>query len=84
MMSTAEKIRREALRKGLEQGIEKGIERGRVWGKADLLLRLLAMKFGAVAEGIEHRVRSGSISDLDRWAIAVLHADKLDQVFEDR
>lgn len=79
VMSTAERIRREALRKGLEQGIEQG----KVRGQANLLLRILAAKFGAVSQEMEERVRSGSIEDLDRWAVAAVRATELDEVFEE-
>jgi hypothetical protein len=64
-MSTAEKIRREGKRSG----------------QVDLLLCLLVAKFGALPQTIEERIRSATAKDLDRWAVAVLTADNLDEVF---
>jgi hypothetical protein len=84
-MSTGARIEREARRKGLEEGRaegrEQGREEGRDQGRVEILLRLLTARFGSVTPKVEHRVRSGSASDLERWAVAVLTAGTVEQVF---
>ena len=61
--------------------IEKGKAEGRAKGKAEQLLLLLHKRFGAAAEPFAARVRSATPADLDRWALAVLHAATIDGVF---
>jgi hypothetical protein len=55
-------------------------EEGAVRGRADLLLLLLARRFGSVGPELEARIRSAAVADLDRWAEAVLTARTLDEV----
>jgi hypothetical protein len=50
---------------------------------ANVLLRLLAKRFGSVAEDLAHRVRRSSVEELGTWAERVLTAASLEQVFED-
>lgn len=80
-MSTGAKIEREARRKGREEGREEGRAEGRYQGRAELLLRLLAARFGPVTAAVEARISSGSATDLERWAVAVLTAGTIEQVF---
>jgi hypothetical protein len=70
LMSTAERIEKEAH------------ERGRREGLMSLLERQLMARFGAVPDHLAQRVRAASIADLERWADAVLFADTIDGVFD--
>ena len=72
-------VERIGLRKGFEKGLEKGIEQGR----SEILLEQLAHRFGPLSDTIVTRVRSGSATDLDRWARRVLDARTLDEVFSE-
>lgn len=72
-MSTAERLRR--------LGREEGRQEGRQEGRAELLLRQLAARFGSVPGQAEARIRSASTTELDRWAIGLLTAATLDDVF---
>lgn len=56
---------------------------GRAEGEAKLLLRQLALKFGALSEPTRTRVTQASEDDLTRWAERILTATSLEQVFED-
>jgi uncharacterized protein DUF4351 len=66
---------------GKDQGRLEGRLEGRVQGEAETLLKLLALRFGPVAEGVEQRVRSAPEAQLDRWVERVLSAASLDDVF---
>jgi hypothetical protein len=76
-MSTAERIRREAHREGRKEGRKEGREEGRV----ELLEQLLAAKFGELPMAVREHIRSATMTQLDRWALAILKAHSLDQVF---
>jgi hypothetical protein len=67
---------------GIEQGIEKGLEQGRVQGKAELLHRLLTLKFGSLPADVAGRVASATDEELANWADRVLSASTLENVFK--
>ncbi|GAB5549478.1 MAG: hypothetical protein SangKO_092380 [Sandaracinaceae bacterium] len=67
--------------KKLEQGRAEGRAEGRAQRGAELVMKLLRLKFGAIDAGTEERVRAGSDADLDRWAERVLTASQLQDVF---
>ena len=56
-------------------------DRLRMEGRVDVLLRLLARRFGPLPPEVEARVRKASTPDLDRWVDAVLTASTLAEVF---
>jgi predicted transposase/invertase (TIGR01784 family) len=58
-----------------------GIEEGRVEGKAALLLRVLALKFGQLSPQTAQRVRMASEASLDSWSERLISATALDDVF---
>lgn len=72
-VSTGARIEREARKRGREEGREEG--------RIEQLLDQLRARFGAEAKHVEARVRAGSSADLARWAIAVLTARTIDEVF---
>ena len=49
-------------------------------GKAELVLKLLQLKFGPLPESVIGRVQSAEIEQLDRWGELVLSARSLDDV----
>lgn len=55
-------------------------QEGEVKGRADMLLLLLARRFGSVGPELEARIRSAAVADLDRWGEAMLTARTLDEV----
>jgi predicted transposase/invertase (TIGR01784 family) len=70
------------LEQGIEQGVEKGLEQGRVQGKAELLQRLLTLKFGSLPADVAGRVAGATDEELASWADRVLLASTLESVFE--
>ncbi|WP_205340854.1 hypothetical protein [Denitrificimonas caeni] len=64
-------------RKGIEKGIEQGIEQGRTV----TLAKLLQLKFGALAEQYEVRLKNANEAELDLWTERVLFAESVDAVF---
>jgi predicted transposase/invertase (TIGR01784 family) len=58
-----------------------GRKDGLLEGRVLLLTRQLTLKFGALPEPLQQRLRSASEEELDTWAERVLSADKLDDLF---
>ena len=65
----------------VEKAWAEGEAEGKAEGKAEGLLRLFRRRFGAVPEGVELRVRSAPLPDLEAWIDAFPDAGKLDDVF---
>ncbi|CRI67451.1 conserved hypothetical protein [Thiocapsa sp. KS1] len=74
-------IERMAQQKGIEQGIEKGTELGIGEGQAKLLHVLVRQRFGPVPPEIEARIRGARPDQLEQWALQILDARCLDDVF---
>ena len=77
-----EEGRMQGLERGLERGREEGREEGRRAGQARLLIKLLDLRFGAVAYGYAGRVHAADEAQVDQWAERVLDAADIDEVFE--
>jgi hypothetical protein len=69
MITTAERIRRKARKEGRVEG--------RQAARIDLLLRLLAQRFGPLSAATESAVREAPSETLDHWVDAVLTAKSL-------
>lgn len=61
---------------------EEGREEGRQEGEARVLLRLLRLKFGPLAEEVEEQVRGADAEQLLGWSERVLTAERLEDVFQ--
>jgi len=59
----------------------KGLEEGRHKGQAEVLTRLLTLKFGELPDAVRQRLDQASLSKLDNWAEQVLSVDNLDEIF---
>lgn len=57
-------------------------EKGRQEGLQQLLLKLLAQRFGEIPESVGRRVAKADVAALERWSLRVLPARSLDEVFE--
>ena len=66
------------------EGKAEGIQIGKAEGKADMLLRFLRLRFGAVPETVLATVMVASEDQLNEWAEKVLDAPTLDGVFAER
>lgn len=62
-----------------KQWLEEGREEGLAQGRAEVLLKLLRLKFGSLPESAEEKVRQASLEELDRWAERVLSAQSLEE-----
>jgi hypothetical protein len=69
VMSTADRL------------IAKGKAEGAVEGQARILLRQLDARFGPLPARLEARVRGANVRDLDRWALRILDAKSLADLF---
>lgn len=73
LMTTAQRIAKEAA--------EKGRHEGRQEGKADSLVKLLTLRFKtAVPAPALARIRGASVAELESWTDRVLEAETLDDV----
>lgn len=63
-----------ALRKGMEKGMEKG--------EAKLLNLLIRQRFGELPEWAEARLKQAAPEQVETWALRVLSAERLEEVFE--
>jgi hypothetical protein len=59
-------------------------QEGRREEGAAILLQLLALKFGALAETVQTRVQQAEADTLRTWTARVLTAHSLEEVFTDR
>lgn len=82
MLSTADMLIEEGMRKGLRKGRQEGQRAGRRQGKAETVLKLLRLKFGRVPAATTSRVRAASDAELDRWTARVLTGVSLAEVLE--
>ena len=64
------------------EGMAKGMAKGMTKGQAELLLKQLGLRFGAVDSATEERVRQASGDELTQWAERVLTADSLQAVLD--
>ncbi|HET9932224.1 MAG TPA: Rpn family recombination-promoting nuclease/putative transposase [Polyangiaceae bacterium] len=78
-----EEGRREGLEEGRREGLQEGRREGLQQGMTDLLLKLLAQKFGEVPNTVRARVEHASESDLVEWARRVLVEPTLTAVFRE-
>lgn len=74
-MSYVTSFERIAEKRGVQQGIQSG--------RAEMLLKLLDLKFGTLPEWVEPKVASATLETLDLWAERVLTASSLDDIFSD-
>jgi predicted transposase YdaD len=80
-----QRIREEGREAGREEGREAGREEGRLEGRregeAEMLLRLLRLRFGTVPTEVTTRVTTADPETLLRWSDRVLSASTLEAVF---
>jgi hypothetical protein len=74
-----------AIDRGLEKDVMTLAERlrneGSARGRAEMLLKLLTLKFGPPSEDVRSRVQRADEPTLDRWAERVLTAGSVDELF---
>jgi len=65
----------------VERGRTEGRTEGRAEGRAAILLKQLETRFGVLPTDATERVYTASVDQLDLWAVAVLSAKSLEDVF---
>ena len=68
-------------RRGIRKGLEQGIEQGRKLGQLTVMEKLLAERFGPLPPTVLERLEAGSTPELEQWAVALLRAQNLEEVF---
>jgi len=68
--------------KGLAANRAAAIAEGRQEGRAEVLLKLLGLRFGSPSEAIRIRIGSATLEQLDAWIERVLTAQTPDEVLE--
>ena len=68
---------------GIAEGRTEGRVEGRVEGQADLLLRQIQRRFGAVDAKTTQRIQTARSKDLETWSLNFVDATTLDEVFRD-
>jgi len=79
--STMTSIAQRAMAQGLQLGRQEGRQEGRHEGEAALLLRQLVRRFGPLGAGPVQRVNQATSEELERWAVNILDARSLNDVF---
>ncbi len=69
------------LAQGEARGRFEGEARGKAKGRMELLQEQLERRFGELPSDIRHRIRNAKDSEIRSWAVAVLDAATLDDVF---
>ena len=70
------------MQQGMQQGMRKGMQQGVLKGEANILSKLLRLRFGALSPKAVERLSRATESELDAWSEAVLSAPTLEAVFE--
>ena len=70
----------EGKAEGLLEGKAEGLLEGKAEGKAELLLKLLAIRFGPLPEPTRARITAATTEQIDTWAERMLTASTLDEV----
>jgi predicted transposase/invertase (TIGR01784 family) len=73
--------RQEGLQEGRQEGRQEGLLEGRTAGTAEVLLRLLTLKFGPQPPSVAERLNNASQAELVRWSERLLSAETLASVF---
>jgi len=81
VMNAAERLRREGRAQGLVQGQAQGQAQGRIEERHALVSRLLTRRFGPLAPAHEETLRNADPDQLERWALRLLDARSIDEVF---
>jgi predicted transposase YdaD len=66
---------------GRAEGRAEGKVEGKVEGKSEIVRRLLTARFGPLPAKLAARLRAATDRDLDRWALRLLDAESLAEIF---
>ena len=69
------------LRRWWEEGVQQGVQQGSELGQSNLLSKLLVKRFGPLPAGLEQKIQSAHTPELERWALRLIDAASIDEVF---
>lgn len=69
----------EWLREGAEHGMKEGLQKGR----QAILRQQLVHRFGPLSAEVQQRLEQACTADLDRWALSMLSAPNLHDIFDE-
>jgi hypothetical protein len=72
------------LEEGRQEGRQEGLQEGLHQGRIDLLRALIRARFGPSSAAIDARLEGAGPEELDRWAVHLLSAATIDDVFRER
>ncbi|MDP1651587.1 MAG: DUF4351 domain-containing protein, partial [Rhodocyclaceae bacterium] len=75
--------REQGMLEGMLEGILKGKLEGKLEGESMLLERLIARRFGPIADATRDRLKAATAEQLENWAERILDASTLAEVFGD-
>jgi predicted transposase YdaD len=76
-----ERVEKRGIEKGIEKGIERGIEKGIPLGIQQVLLKLIAARFGTVPEDIRQKIQASNDSaNLEQMATLLLTIQSMDEL----
>ncbi|RBO90142.1 hypothetical protein [Nocardia puris] len=78
-MTTAEQLRAEGEARGEARGRAEGEARGAARARAEMLIVLLAEKFGTLPNSAIERVHAADADRLRTWTLKILTASTLDE-----
>lgn len=73
--------REEGKQEGLKEGKQAGLEAGRREAVSDILATQIARRFGEMPHWVQARLAEADQSSLDRWAVQILDAQRIEDVF---
>ena len=83
MTTLADRLRQEGWQQGRQQGRQEGRQEGRDTNARNVLLRQLALRFGAIDDDTRARVETATYKELTVWSDRVITAGSLGEVFAD-
>ncbi|MGK0521201.1 MAG: putative transposase YdaD, partial [Planctomycetota bacterium] len=83
IMSTLEHTFQKGKAEGQAEGQAAGQAAGQAEGQAKTILRMLELRFGAVAEDVRQTVLKGSTEQLDKWTDRVLAVSRPEDLVAD-
>lgn len=70
------------LEEGLQKGLQKGMAEGQVQAATNLLHTMLQRRFGPIPDWASTRIAQADVDTLQQWALNILDAQRLEDVFE--
>jgi len=74
---------RQGMEEGRQKGLQQGLQQGLHEGEAALLRKLLERRYGALPTWVRDKLAQAAPEQLEAWAVEILDAPSLEDVFRD-